>query len=66
MQFNMSLCICFSDAFDLQYGVCVLRMREGLDMFRQAQTHGEEPNNHEDFMFFYNISLFIIASFYCS
>uniref|UniRef100_A0A673XS31 Solute carrier family 12 member 3 n=1 Tax=Salmo trutta TaxID=8032 RepID=A0A673XS31_SALTR len=27
------------DAFDLQYGVCVLRMREGLDMFRQAQTH---------------------------
>uniref|UniRef100_A0A8C7HAX2 Solute carrier family 12 member 3 n=1 Tax=Oncorhynchus kisutch TaxID=8019 RepID=A0A8C7HAX2_ONCKI len=27
------------DAFDLQYGVCVLRMREGLDVFRQAQTH---------------------------
>ncbi|CAB1323261.1 unnamed protein product [Coregonus sp. 'balchen'] len=27
------------DAFDLQYGVCVLRMREGLDMSRQAQTH---------------------------
>uniref|UniRef100_A0A8C7MND1 Solute carrier family 12 member 3 n=1 Tax=Oncorhynchus kisutch TaxID=8019 RepID=A0A8C7MND1_ONCKI len=23
------------DAFDLQYGVCVLRMREGLDVFRQ-------------------------------
>uniref|UniRef100_A0A8C8F6T6 Solute carrier family 12 member 3 n=1 Tax=Oncorhynchus tshawytscha TaxID=74940 RepID=A0A8C8F6T6_ONCTS len=38
------------DAFDLQYGVCVLRMREGLDVFRQAQTHGEEPNNQEDFM----------------
>uniref|UniRef100_A0A8K9WQ11 Solute carrier family 12 member 3 n=1 Tax=Oncorhynchus mykiss TaxID=8022 RepID=A0A8K9WQ11_ONCMY len=42
------------DAFDLQYGVCVLRMREGLDVFRQAQTHGEEPNNQEDFMLFYN------------
>uniref|UniRef100_A0A4W5R793 Solute carrier family 12 member 3 n=1 Tax=Hucho hucho TaxID=62062 RepID=A0A4W5R793_9TELE len=28
----MSLCICFSDAFDLQYGVCVLRTREGLDI----------------------------------
>uniref|UniRef100_A0A673XTX7 Solute carrier family 12 member 3 n=1 Tax=Salmo trutta TaxID=8032 RepID=A0A673XTX7_SALTR len=40
------------DAFDLQYGVCVLRMREGLDMFRQAQTHGEEPDNHEDFIYF--------------
>uniref|UniRef100_A0A8C8LKC2 Solute carrier family 12 member 3 n=1 Tax=Oncorhynchus tshawytscha TaxID=74940 RepID=A0A8C8LKC2_ONCTS len=52
------------DAFDLQYGVCVLRMREGLDVFRQAQTHGEEPNNQEDFMFFYNIPLFIIVSFY--
>uniref|UniRef100_A0A4W5QZV4 Solute carrier family 12 member 3 n=1 Tax=Hucho hucho TaxID=62062 RepID=A0A4W5QZV4_9TELE len=53
------------DAFDLQYGVCVLRTREGLDMFRQAQTHGEESKNHEDFMFFYNISLYIFASFYC-
>uniref|UniRef100_A0A8C7I6K9 Solute carrier family 12 member 3 n=1 Tax=Oncorhynchus kisutch TaxID=8019 RepID=A0A8C7I6K9_ONCKI len=40
------------DAFDLQYGVCVLRMREGLDVFRQAQTHGEEPNNQEDFIYF--------------
>uniref|UniRef100_A0A4W5QVV3 Solute carrier family 12 member 3 n=1 Tax=Hucho hucho TaxID=62062 RepID=A0A4W5QVV3_9TELE len=40
------------DAFDLQYGVCVLRTREGLDMFRQAQTHGEESKNHEDFIYF--------------
>lgn len=30
----------FSDAFDLQYGVCVLRMKEGLDMSRTMQAHG--------------------------
>lgn len=30
----------FSDAFDLQYGVCVLRMKEGLDISRTMQAHG--------------------------
>uniref|UniRef100_A0A3P9N1F5 Solute carrier family 12 member 3 n=1 Tax=Poecilia reticulata TaxID=8081 RepID=A0A3P9N1F5_POERE len=29
------------DAFDLQYGVCVLRMKEGLDVSRPPQSHGE-------------------------
>lgn len=33
--------MCFSDAFDLQYGVCMLRMREGLDVSHPSQTHGE-------------------------
>ncbi|XP_035520502.1 solute carrier family 12 member 3 [Morone saxatilis] len=27
------------DAFDLQYGVCVLRMREGLDVSHPSQSH---------------------------
>ncbi|XP_010882278.3 solute carrier family 12 member 3 isoform X2 [Esox lucius] len=27
------------DAFDLQYGLCVLRMKEGLDTSRSAQAH---------------------------
>ncbi|KAM6937863.1 solute carrier family 12 member 3 [Xenentodon cancila] len=27
------------NAFDLQYGVCVLRMREGLDIFYPPQSH---------------------------
>ncbi|CAK6969968.1 solute carrier family 12 member 3 [Scomber scombrus] len=27
------------DAFDLQYGVCVLRMREGLDLSHPSQSH---------------------------
>ncbi|KAM9753418.1 LOW QUALITY PROTEIN: solute carrier family 12 member 3 [Menidia menidia] len=27
------------DAFDLQYGVCVLRMKEGLDVSRPSQAH---------------------------
>uniref|UniRef100_A0AAZ3SC71 Solute carrier family 12 member 3 n=1 Tax=Oncorhynchus tshawytscha TaxID=74940 RepID=A0AAZ3SC71_ONCTS len=31
------------DAFDLQYGVCVLRMREGLDVFRQGCQHQCPP-----------------------
>uniref|UniRef100_A0A671TV20 Solute carrier family 12 member 3 n=1 Tax=Sparus aurata TaxID=8175 RepID=A0A671TV20_SPAAU len=31
--------VCFSDAFDLQYGVCMLRMREGLDVSRPSQSH---------------------------
>lgn len=36
--------MCFSDAFDLQYGVCVLRMREGLDVSHPSQSHGESFN----------------------
>uniref|UniRef100_A0A8C2JUY1 Solute carrier family 12 member 3 n=1 Tax=Cyprinus carpio TaxID=7962 RepID=A0A8C2JUY1_CYPCA len=31
-----------SDAFDLQYGACVLRMKEGLDISRTMQAHGME------------------------
>uniref|UniRef100_A0AAR2LIG0 Solute carrier family 12 member 3 n=1 Tax=Pygocentrus nattereri TaxID=42514 RepID=A0AAR2LIG0_PYGNA len=27
------------DAFDLQYGVCILRMKEGLDLSHQMQAH---------------------------
>lgn len=43
---NMKLCwiqfyVLFSDAFDLQYGVCVLRMKEGLDVSNPPQSHGE-------------------------
>lgn len=29
-----------SDSFDLQYGICVLRMKEGLDLSHQMQAHG--------------------------
>ncbi|KAF7656502.1 hypothetical protein LDENG_00040500 [Lucifuga dentata] len=29
------------DAFDLQYGVCVLRMKEGLDLSHPSQSHSE-------------------------
>uniref|UniRef100_A0A669BHD6 Solute carrier family 12 member 3 n=1 Tax=Oreochromis niloticus TaxID=8128 RepID=A0A669BHD6_ORENI len=29
------------DAFDLQFGVCVLRMREGLEVSNPSQSHGE-------------------------
>uniref|UniRef100_A0A8D0B0Q4 Solute carrier family 12 member 3 n=1 Tax=Sander lucioperca TaxID=283035 RepID=A0A8D0B0Q4_SANLU len=28
------------DAFDLQYGVCILRMKEGLDVSHTSQSHG--------------------------
>ncbi|TSK38535.1 Protein NLRC5 [Bagarius yarrelli] len=28
------------DSFDLQYGVCVLRMKDGLDLSQQMQAHG--------------------------
>lgn len=34
--------VCFSDAFDLQYGVAVLRMRERLDVSRPSELHGEK------------------------
>lgn len=34
--------VCFSDAFDLQYGVGVLRMRERLDVSQPSQLHGEQ------------------------
>ncbi|KAF3854294.1 hypothetical protein F7725_022349, partial [Dissostichus mawsoni] len=30
------------DAFDLQYGVCILRLREGLDVSHTAQSHTSE------------------------
>lgn len=33
--------LCFRDAFDLQYGVCILRMREGLHVSHPSQSHGE-------------------------
>lgn len=33
--------LCSSDAFDLQYGVCVLRMRDGLDISCPPQSHGK-------------------------
>uniref|UniRef100_A0A8D0AWG4 Solute carrier family 12 member 3 n=1 Tax=Sander lucioperca TaxID=283035 RepID=A0A8D0AWG4_SANLU len=29
------------DAFDLQYGVCILRMKEGLDVSHTSQSHGK-------------------------
>uniref|UniRef100_A0A674N411 Solute carrier family 12 member 3 n=1 Tax=Takifugu rubripes TaxID=31033 RepID=A0A674N411_TAKRU len=29
------------DAFDLQYGVCILRTKEGLDVSRPSQSHSE-------------------------
>uniref|UniRef100_A0AAQ4QL13 Solute carrier family 12 member 3 n=1 Tax=Gasterosteus aculeatus aculeatus TaxID=481459 RepID=A0AAQ4QL13_GASAC len=29
------------DAFDLRYGVCLLRMKEGLDVSQSPQSHGE-------------------------
>uniref|UniRef100_A0A3Q0RJE9 Solute carrier family 12 member 3 n=1 Tax=Amphilophus citrinellus TaxID=61819 RepID=A0A3Q0RJE9_AMPCI len=32
------------DAFDLQFGVCVLRMKEGLDVSHPSQSHGESLN----------------------
>lgn len=33
--------VCFSDAFELQYGVCVLRMKEGLDISHPPQSHSK-------------------------
>uniref|UniRef100_A0A4W6EQE5 Solute carrier family 12 member 3 n=1 Tax=Lates calcarifer TaxID=8187 RepID=A0A4W6EQE5_LATCA len=33
-----------NDAFDLQYGVCMLRIREGLDISQPSQAHGESLN----------------------
>uniref|UniRef100_A0AAR2JDY9 Solute carrier family 12 member 3 n=1 Tax=Pygocentrus nattereri TaxID=42514 RepID=A0AAR2JDY9_PYGNA len=30
------------DAFDLQYGVCILRMKEGLDLSHQMQAHNNQ------------------------
>uniref|UniRef100_A0A669B4A9 Solute carrier family 12 member 3 n=1 Tax=Oreochromis niloticus TaxID=8128 RepID=A0A669B4A9_ORENI len=41
------------DAFDLQFGVCVLRMREGLEVSNPSQSHGEslhpEPQHSTQF-----------------
>uniref|UniRef100_A0A8D0AWI3 Solute carrier family 12 member 3 n=1 Tax=Sander lucioperca TaxID=283035 RepID=A0A8D0AWI3_SANLU len=33
------------DAFDLQYGVCILRMKEGLDVSHTSQSHGKKSIN---------------------
>lgn len=30
-----------SDAFDFKYGVCLMRMKEGLNVSRVLQAHGE-------------------------
>lgn len=32
-----------SDAFDFNYGVCVMRMREGLNISEVMQAHSEYP-----------------------
>lgn len=41
MHMVIHLNVAFSDAFDLQFGVCVLRMREGLEVSSPSQSHGE-------------------------
>uniref|UniRef100_A0A8C7I0Q6 Solute carrier family 12 member 3 n=1 Tax=Oncorhynchus kisutch TaxID=8019 RepID=A0A8C7I0Q6_ONCKI len=41
------------DAFDLQYGVCVLRMREGLDVFRQGCQHQCPPCTPRKFFIYF-------------
>ncbi|TRY66619.1 hypothetical protein DNTS_034056 [Danionella cerebrum] len=35
------------DAFDMQFSVCVLRMKEGLDISRTMQTHGFETSTEQ-------------------
>lgn len=40
-RFHVKYTVSFSDAFDLQYGVGVLRMRERLDVSHPSQSHGE-------------------------
>uniref|UniRef100_A0A667WY55 Solute carrier family 12 member 3 n=1 Tax=Myripristis murdjan TaxID=586833 RepID=A0A667WY55_9TELE len=37
------------DAFDLQYGVCVLRMKEGLDVYRSPQSDSKNLQVHHQF-----------------
>lgn len=32
IRLSSDVCVCFSDAFDLQYGLVVLRLKEGLDI----------------------------------
>lgn len=33
--------LCFSDAFDMEFGVCLLRMRDKLDVSNPYEAHGE-------------------------
>lgn len=37
----MTLRLLSSDAFDFNYGVCIMRMREGLNVSEALQTHSE-------------------------
>uniref|UniRef100_A0A8C1E7P5 Solute carrier family 12 member 3 n=1 Tax=Cyprinus carpio carpio TaxID=630221 RepID=A0A8C1E7P5_CYPCA len=43
------------DAFDLQYGACVLRMKEGLDISRTMQAHGMEYFKTNFLKIFYSL-----------
>ncbi len=55
----MTISFVFSDAFDLQFGLCVLRMKEGLDISRTMQAHGMEyfkTNFLKKFYSFYHFS----------
>uniref|UniRef100_A0A8B9KT37 Solute carrier family 12 member 3 n=1 Tax=Astyanax mexicanus TaxID=7994 RepID=A0A8B9KT37_ASTMX len=45
------------DAFDLQYGVCILRMKDGLDLSYQMQAHG---NNHSVIYIYIYIYILIV------
>lgn len=38
---SLTLHLLSSDAFDFNYGVCVMRMREGLNVSEALQTHSE-------------------------
>lgn len=38
---SLTLHLLSSDAFDFNYGVCVLRMREGLNVSEALQAHSE-------------------------
>lgn len=51
----MTIPYVFSDAFDLQYGVCVLRMKEGLDISRTMQAHGMEYFKTNFLKMFYSL-----------
>uniref|UniRef100_A0A4W4H8H2 Solute carrier family 12 member 3 n=1 Tax=Electrophorus electricus TaxID=8005 RepID=A0A4W4H8H2_ELEEL len=39
------------DAFDLHYGICVLRMKEGLDLSHHMQAHGNDPSKMKTYIF---------------
>uniref|UniRef100_A0AAY4ELV4 Solute carrier family 12 member 3 n=1 Tax=Denticeps clupeoides TaxID=299321 RepID=A0AAY4ELV4_9TELE len=53
------------DAFDLQYGVCVLRLRDGLDMSRRMQAHSKyvkKKNSANDFIQIWPLTDFPLCS----